>query len=44
MKHIARSVVIAVLLCAAAAIGGVMVGLTVSQKDASDLIWVLYSK
>ena len=38
MKHIARSVVIAVLLCAAAAIGGVMVGLTVSQKDASDLI------
>jgi len=38
MKHIARSVVIAVLLCTAAAIGRVMVGLTVSQKDASDLI------
>lgn len=44
MKTISISVVIVMLMCAAAAIGGVMVGLTVSQKDASDLIWVLYSK
>lgn len=44
MKHIAKAIVIAVLVCAAAAVGGIIAGLTVSQHDVHDLIGVLYSK
>lgn len=44
MKTISISVVIVMLMCAAAAIGGVLVGLTVNEKEVKDLIWLLYNK